>query len=94
LKIELSIIAPLLNEEENVIELYNRIKKTCESCSTSYEIILVDDGSIDNTLQVIEKIAAVDEHIKYISFSRFPLIFFKLIQIVSLLERLMNQFLY
>jgi len=70
LKIELSIIAPLLDEEENVIELYNRIKKTCESCSISYEIILVDDGSKDNTLHVIEKIAAADEHIKYISFSR------------------------
>ncbi len=70
MKIELSIIAPLLNEEENVFELYNRIKNTCESCGISYEIILVDDGSKDNTLQVIEKIATSDERLKYVSFSR------------------------
>ena len=60
----------MLNEEDNVFELYNRIKTTCDSCNISYEIILVDDGSKDNTLQVIEKIATTNEHIKYISFSR------------------------
>ncbi len=70
MKKELSIIAPLLNEEKNVYELYNRIKKTCQKINCSFEIILVDDGSKDNTLQVIEKIAQEESDVKYISFSR------------------------
>ncbi len=70
MKKELSIIAPLLNEEENVYELYNRIKKVCQKINCNFEIILVDDGSKDNTLQVIEKIAQEESDVKYISFSR------------------------
>ena len=70
MKTELSIIAPLLNEEENVYELYNRLKKVCQKINCSFEIILVDDGSTDNTLQVIEKISKEESELKYISFSR------------------------
>lgn len=70
MKTELSIIAPLLNEEENVYELYNRLKKVCHKINCSFEIILVDDGSTDNTLQVIEKISKEESELKYISFSR------------------------
>lgn len=70
MKIALSIIAPLLNEEENVYELYNRLKKVCQKINCIYEIILVDDGSTDNTLQVIEKIAQEESDLKYISLSR------------------------
>lgn len=70
MKKELSIIAPLLNEEENVYELYNRTKKVCQKINCSFEIILVDDGSKDNTLQVIEKISQEEFDVKYISFSR------------------------
>lgn len=70
LKTELSIIAPLLNEEENVYELYNRLKQVCNKIKCSFEIIMVDDGSTDNTLQVIEKIASEESNLKYVSFSR------------------------
>ncbi len=67
---ELSIIAPLLNEEKNVQELYARLKTTILNLNASHEIIFVDDGSTDNTLLVVEKIADEDPNFKYISFSR------------------------
>lgn len=68
--VELSVIAPLLNEDKNVYELYSRISNALKQLQVSYEIILVDDGSTDQTLFAIEKIAAEDNHVKYISFSR------------------------
>ncbi len=68
--VELSVIAPLLNEEKNVYELYNRLSNSLRQLNVSYEIILVDDGSTDQTLFAIEKIAREDSHVKYISFSR------------------------
>ncbi len=67
---DISIITPLLNEEENVYELYHRIKKVCSILNISYEIIFIDDGSTDHTLIVIEKISKEDLSVKYISFSR------------------------
>ncbi|MBS1734931.1 MAG: glycosyltransferase family 2 protein [Bacteroidetes bacterium] len=68
--VELSVITPLLNEEKNVYELYSRLRAAMENTNGSYEIILVDDGSTDFTLQAIEKIASEDSHVKFISFSR------------------------
>ena len=43
--VELSVITPLLNEEENVYELYNRTTAVLKQLGVSYEIILIDDGS-------------------------------------------------
>lgn len=68
--VDISVIAPLLNEEKNVYELYNRLSAVLKKLNNSYEIILVDDGSRDHTLFALEKIAAEDTHVKYISFSR------------------------
>ena len=67
---ELSVIIPLMNEEENVYELYNRLTAVFQKLGISYEVIMVDDGSSDHTLQLIEKICSEDSRIKYISFSR------------------------
>lgn len=68
--VEISVIAPLLNEEKNVYELYNRLSAVLKHSNKDYEIILVDDGSKDQTLFALEKIAAEDSSVKYISFSR------------------------
>lgn len=67
---KISVIAPLLNEEQNVNELYNRLSIVLKKLTDNYEIILVDDGSKDRTLFAIEKFAAADSNLKYISFSR------------------------
>lgn len=66
----ISIIAPFLNEEENVLEFCNRCVGTLEKMGIQYELILVDDGSRDNTLQVIERMSASNSNIRYISFTR------------------------
>jgi len=47
----LSIAVPLYNEEENVKELHGRIKEACKALSKSFEIIFIDDGSRDKTLE-------------------------------------------
>jgi dolichol-phosphate mannosyltransferase len=66
----LSIVAPFFNEEENVLEFCSRTCATADSLGLSYELILIDDGSRDNTLQVIEKASAANKNIRYISFTR------------------------
>lgn len=67
---EISVIVPLKNEEKNVFELYTRLTAVLNKIALPYEIILIDDGSKDNTFFAIEKFAKEDSHIKYISFSR------------------------
>jgi glycosyltransferase involved in cell wall biosynthesis len=49
MSIYLSIVIPFYNEEESVQALIDSVKKTCVGSEYSYEIILVDDGSKDNT---------------------------------------------
>ena len=61
---DISIIVPFFNEEQNVLEFCNRCVCTLESLGLSYELILVDDGSIDNTLLVIEKVSTSNKSIQ------------------------------
>ena len=50
-KKDLSVVVPLLNEEGNVKELHRRIKAACEALGKSFEIIFIDDGSTDKTVE-------------------------------------------
>ncbi len=67
---EISLVIPLLNEEGNINELLVRLKATLESLGKSWEIILVDDGSLDSTFQIIKTFASQDTRIIGISLSR------------------------
>jgi glycosyltransferase involved in cell wall biosynthesis len=67
---DLSVIIPLYNEEESIGELSEWIEKVCNANGLSYEIIFVDDGSIDNSWQVIEKLIAGNDAIRGIRFRR------------------------
>jgi len=67
---ELSIIIPVFNEEKNVALLHQRLTEVVLKISGSYELIFVNDGSRDQTLQLVKNIAATDPHVKYINFSR------------------------
>jgi glycosyltransferase involved in cell wall biosynthesis len=66
----LSIVVPLLNEEESLPELCDWIKRVCLEQQYSYEVILVDDGSTDNSWEVIESLSHQNENIKGIKFQR------------------------
>lgn len=68
----ISIIVPCFNEQESMPIFYNEIIKIEKQMKdkTSFEIIFVDDGSTDNTLQVAKKLHETDDKVKYVSFSR------------------------
>ena len=67
---DISLVIPLLNEEESLKELYDWIVRVVQSNSYSYEVIFVDDGSLDNSWKVIENLAAKDKNVKGIRFKR------------------------
>ena len=60
----ISVVIPLLNEEESLNELHDWIVKVMQSNSYSYEILFVDDGSTDNSWKIIEDFKSIFE-VKY-----------------------------
>ena len=68
--IDLSVVIPLFNEEEVVPFLLEEITKVANATSKSYEVILVDDGSTDNTFELVKKAADQDPKLKVIKLSR------------------------
>jgi len=65
-----SIIVPLFNEELVIKESYRRLKGVMDSVKENYEIIFMNDGSIDETRDIVENICREDEKIKLVNFSR------------------------
>jgi len=68
--LNLSVVVPLFNEEENVILLYDELTKVLQELTPAYEIIFVDDGSTDNSLQHLRNIQASDPHVTVVSLRR------------------------
>ena len=67
----LSIIIPSFNEAENINELYKRTIKTLDEININdYEIIFVENGSSDNSLEILRSINVLNNKVKIISFSR------------------------
>lgn len=66
----ISVVIPLLNEQESLNELYDWIVKVMQSNSFSYEIIFIDDGSTDDSWHTISKLSKKDEQVKGIRFLR------------------------
>jgi glycosyltransferase involved in cell wall biosynthesis len=67
---DVSVVVPLYNEEESLPELTTWIRRVAEENNYSYEIVLIDDGSTDDSWQVIEKLSQENPHIKGIRFQR------------------------
>jgi glycosyltransferase involved in cell wall biosynthesis len=65
-----SIVVPLHNEQENVMDLYDRVKAVMEMHGESFEIVLVDDGSRDRTFNLLREIAAVDSRVTVVKLRR------------------------
>lgn len=65
-----SIVVPVFNEEENLNELHTQLVRVLLPLGSEFEIIFIDDGSTDGSLQKIEELHRNDPRVKYISFSR------------------------
>jgi glycosyltransferase involved in cell wall biosynthesis len=66
----ISIIVPCYNEEESVPVFYREITKVMAKIDREFELLFVNDGSTDKTLEILRTIAAEDVHVRYLSFSR------------------------
>jgi glycosyltransferase involved in cell wall biosynthesis len=67
---DLSIVIPLLNEEESLPELVAWIERVMLANNYSYEIIMIDDGSTDRSWEIIQQLRTRNSHIKGIKFQR------------------------
>ena len=67
---DISIIIPLLNEQESLPELHDWIVKVMSDNNYSYEVIFIDDGSKDDSWQVIEQLSQKNTNVKGIKFRR------------------------
>ena len=68
--LQVSVVIPVFNEEPVLKEFYPRLKKEAESWDKSYELLFVDDGSTDNSFELISEWKKVDSAIRVIKFTR------------------------
>ena len=67
---KISLIIPCYNEEEALPFFYKEVKRVMEGLDYSYELLFVNDGSKDNTLNLLKEYGKTDTCVKYLSFSR------------------------
>jgi len=67
---KISLVIPLFNEEESVTPLSHEIRKALSRINIDYEVIFVDDGSTDASLQKLKEITRTDNRFKYLSFRK------------------------
>jgi glycosyltransferase involved in cell wall biosynthesis len=67
---ELSVVIPVLNESPNIEDLYNELTTTLVAGGRSYEIIIIDDGSTDDTFAKLSGLQSRDPHLRIIRFRR------------------------
>lgn len=67
---EISVVIPLLNEDESLQELHDWIANVMQSNRYLYEIIFIDDGSTDNSWKVIEELSSINKAVKGIRFQK------------------------
>ena len=68
--IDLSVVIPLYNEENNVEKLHERIRESLQELQINYEVIFVNDGSKDKTMPLVLKLAQSDPQLRFIDLSR------------------------
>ncbi|MBB6729949.1 glycosyltransferase family 2 protein [Cohnella zeiphila] len=68
--VELSVVVPVFNEEENVARLYEAVSEAVRGKVSDYEIVLIDDGSTDGSAPRMDAIAAADARVKAYHFER------------------------
>jgi glycosyltransferase involved in cell wall biosynthesis len=68
--LDISVVVPVLNEEENLPILHQRLTEALAGNGYSYEIIIVDDGSTDRSFDVMQELQAQDDHLRVVRFRR------------------------
>lgn len=68
--IKYSIIVPMYNEEEVIEETHKRLRQVLDRTGESYELVYVNDGSRDRTVEIVNRLLQEDSHIQFINFSR------------------------
>ena len=69
-KIDITVIIPVFNEESNLPSLFGKLSATLGALGQSYEILFVDDGSVDRSRDVLREIAKDDPHVRLIALRR------------------------
>ncbi len=69
-KYSVSVIVPLLNEEESITELYQRLTSVLTQSASGHELIFIDDGSSDGSLEVLKGLRDNDRRVKIVGFMR------------------------
>jgi glycosyltransferase involved in cell wall biosynthesis len=69
-EIDLSVVVPVFNEEENLESLFAQLVRVLESLSYRYEIVAVDDGSRDGSFAILQRLHAANSRIKVVRFRR------------------------
>ena len=67
---DLSVVIPIYNEEGNIPVLYERLTAVLEGMNITYQLIFINDGSRDRSMELLHGLAAKDARVKYIDFSR------------------------
>jgi glycosyltransferase involved in cell wall biosynthesis len=68
--VDLSLVVPIYNEEENIPLLYAEIKEVLDNTSYTYEMIFIDDGSSDTSVSVLEGLSQEDENVLVVALRR------------------------
>ena len=68
--IDVSVVVPVFNEQENLPEFVSRIAAVMGGLPRSYEVVFVDDGSTDQSFQILKKSAEQNPHLKIVRLSR------------------------
>ncbi|MGC8916889.1 MAG: glycosyltransferase family 2 protein [Thermoanaerobaculum sp.] len=68
--VELSVVVPVFNEEENLPELHRRLAQVLPQVVPSWEVLFVDDGSRDRSWEIVSQLAQSDPHVRGVRFSR------------------------
>lgn len=68
--VKYSVVIPVYNEALVIRETYRRLKRVMEQTDGQYELLFVNDGSEDETIDILKELAVKDETVKYVDFSR------------------------
>lgn len=70
MSVELSIVIPLYNEEQNVAPLHAELSRTLAAMRIAYEVLAIDDGSTDGTFEALRRVQSTDPHVRVVRFTR------------------------